>query len=440
MKNSYAIHSVCEKCANFVSSNMAGLTRHAITEYGLIGAGVSAVLAMASGAMLLDLRAHDRKLSADSNKAKYAVVCTASIVLFLLCLSMAFVSYRSTRALQRQPFALSGARMAEFASLEPIDAHTHVFETGPAFVGMLERLHVHVLDILYVDDTVAYRNSMEPQEQDARRFIAFSMGHAQLCTTFDPFRFNDAKFSKDVIDALNQDFERGAIAVKIWKNIGMEIKNASGQYVMPDDQQLEPIYRDIAAHNKTLIAHLAEPDVAWDSQNVTTSRYYAANPQWNMSTKPDAPQKRVILQARDHILAMNPDLRVVGAHLGSMEDHLDDVATRFELYPNFAVDTAGRVSKLIAQPRDKVRAFMLRYQDRILYGTDLSFSPGESDQATTQSWEKQYARDWRYFATDDSFEYGGRKVEGLNLPRSVLKKLYHENAVQWIPGIDSNLR
>ena len=54
-------------------------------------------------------------------------------------------------------------------------------------------------------------------------------------------------------------------------------------------------------------------------------------------------------------------------------------------------------------------------------------------------WELQYTRDWRYFATDDSFEYLGHKVEGLNLPRSVLKKLYHDNAVHWIPGVVGNL-
>lgn len=135
---------------------------------------------------------------------------------------------------------------------------------------------------------------------------------------------------------------------------------------------------------------------------------------------------------------MNPDLRVVGAHLGSMEDHLDQVEARLRLYPNFAVDTAARVQSLVIQPREKAQAFLVKYQDRILYGTDLGFYPGRGDQAAAQDWENQYALDWRYFATDDSFEYHGHKVEGLNLPRSVLKKLYHDNAVHWIPGIDGN--
>jgi predicted TIM-barrel fold metal-dependent hydrolase len=342
---------------------------------------------------------------------------------------------------QDQAASLSGARLAEFTSLEPIDTHTHVFQTGSAFVGMLERLHMHLLDILVVDDTRSNQTSTEPQRQNALTFVAASMGHAQLCTTFNPFQFNDASFPKEAIEALNEDFARGAVAVKIWKNVGMELKNASGQYVMPDDPRLEPIYKDIAAHHKTLIAHLAEPDTAWGSEDPKApyAGYYRANPQWDMTKKPSAPPKKAILQARDHLLAMNPDLRVVGAHLGSMEDDLDKVDAHLRRYPNFAVDTAARVLSFIIQPRDKVQAFILKNQNRILYGTDLGFRSG-SDQTATGEWETQYALDWRYFATDDTFEYHGHKVKGLNLPRPVLKKVYHDNAVHWIPGIDAKPR
>jgi predicted TIM-barrel fold metal-dependent hydrolase len=232
------------------------------------------------------------------------------------------------------------------------------------------------------------------------------------------------------------------VAATPLKNIGMELKNQSGQYVMPDDPRLEPIYKDIAAHHKTLISHAADPDVAWGAQHATASgvKYYSEHSQWDMSKKPDAPSKKAVLDARDHLLIMNPELRVIGAHLGSMEHQLDDLANRFDLYPNFAVDTAARVRGLTMQPRDKVRAFILKYQDRILYGTDLHFISGTTGQAASQVWEQQYALDWRYFATDDIFDYRGQKVQGLDLPRSVLKKLYHDNAVYWIPGVDTSPR
>ena len=367
-----------------------------------------------------------------------------SIGLLVVCLALALIAHRSDRRRGRQihlltgPLTgvLAGARLEEFTSLEPIDAHTHISEATPAFSAMLDRLHMQVLDILYVDDTDPYRALMEPQKGDAQKFAASSGGHAQLCTTFDPFKFKNPNFSKEAIDGLDQDFAHGAVAVKVWKNIGMEIRKPSGEYVMPDDAVFEPIYKDIAAHHKTLITHSAAVDAAWEAQGARAaeSKYFSEKPQWDMS-RPGVPGKTVILQARDHLLAMNPELRVVGAHFGSMAEHLDDLGARLDLYPNFAVDTAARVRQLVVQPREQVRAFILKYQDRILYGTDLRFEPATTDQSS-QSWEKEYALDWRYFATDDTFEYQGHQVEGLNLPRPVLKKLYHDNAVRWIPGID----
>jgi len=332
-------------------------------------------------------------------------------------------------------YELTGASLEAFSSLEPIDAHTHVFQTSPALVSMLQRLHVHTLDILYVDDTNPYLKSLESQKTDARNFVALSQGHSQLCTTFDPFRIEQKNFSKSAVAELNQDFANGAVAVKVWKSVGMEIVNSHGQYLLPDDPSLEAIYQDIAMQGKTLMIHAGDPDAAWEG---SSRKYYKENPQWDMSNKPGAPDKQTILKARDHFLMMNPNLRVVGAHFGSMEDHLDEVAAHLDQYQNFAVDTAARVSRLILQPRDKVQAFLLKYQDRILYGTDLNVYAGVSDPGIVESWKKQYARDWRYFATDDTFEYLGHTVQGLNLPRPVLKKLYHDNAVRWIPGVVGN--
>ena len=142
-----------------------------------------------------------------------------------------------------------------------------------------------------------------------------------------------------------------------------------------------------------------------------------------------------ILRARDHILEENPNLRVVGAHLGSLETNLNEIGSRFDRYPNFAVDIAARTAYLTIQPREKARDFLIKYQDRILYGTDLSLYDRQNTQNAEETWEKQYARDWAFFSSDATIDYRGRKVQGLALPTEVLRKLYHENAVRWIHGV-----
>jgi predicted TIM-barrel fold metal-dependent hydrolase len=347
-----------------------------------------------------------------------------------------------------QPVREAGERMREqsllkqLATLEPIDAHTHISAAAPQFSAMLDDLHIHVLDILYVDDTNRYRSSIEKQKADALKFIASSYGRGTLCTTFDPFQWNQAGFAQTAIDGLNRDFADGAVAAKVWKNIGMEIKDSPGKYLMPDDAILQPIYRDIAEHNKTLIIHAAAMDAAWQPPALDQhlSSYLTAHPEWQMWKKPDAPQKKDILDARDRLLGANPNLRVVGAHLGSMATQLDELGVRFERYPNCAVDVSSRVHQMSLLPRDKVRAFIIKYQDRILYGTDLSFSPQDDPQTAAQNWKKTYFLEWRYFSTEDAFSYWGNQVQGLGLPNSVLRKLYRENAIRWIPGIAGNAR
>jgi predicted TIM-barrel fold metal-dependent hydrolase len=205
---------------------------------------------------------------------------------------------------------------------------------------------------------------------------------------------------------------------------------------MPDDPAFAPILAAIATRGKTLYAHLAEPIGAWKPLDPTDpdSSYYRENPRWHMYGHPERPKKETILAARDRMLGAHPKLRVVGCHLGSMEEDVAEIAKRLDRYPNFAVDTAARVTHLAIQPREKVRAFLLRYQDRILYGTDDGLMPGDDAAARVKHWEADLQRDWKYFATAEQVEYMGRTVTGLELPAPVLRKLYHENAAKWVPG------
>lgn len=370
-------------------------------------------------------------------------MCSRALRIFLPPLALMFLvaASRPPRpalpATSQENGAQPRTELRGLTALEPVDTHTHVVKDDPGFYAMLDGLHMHILDILVVDDHDGYRKNLKPQREDAEKVVQASRGHAALCTSFDPFQFNNADFAASAIRGLDQDFAQGAIAVKIWKNIGMELKDKNGKFVLADNPAFAPIYRDIQTHNRTLVAHQAEPDEAWQAPNPSglDYSYYKENPTWYMYKQPEAPTKKQILEARDHLLALNPKLRVVGAHLGSMEDDLAGLGERLDRYPNFAVDTAARVVHLVVMPSDRVRAFFLKYQDRIVYGTDLEFLKDQTLQDATKEWEDQYARDWRYFSTRDTFEYDGHKTQGLGLPPDVLRKLYRANAVHWFPGI-----
>jgi predicted TIM-barrel fold metal-dependent hydrolase len=333
--------------------------------------------------------------------------------------------------------AVQSAALEAFAGLNPIDAHVHVYREDAAFNVLLKRLRLGVLNICVIDDRDVDYKELEPQRSRVLSVLRSSSGRAAFCTTFSPYDFEDPGFSRRVIHQLDQDFLAGAVAVKIYKTIGMEIKTKAGKFLMADDPVFEPIYKHIAAHHKTVVAHLAEPSSCWDPPNPAGPdyEYYRKYPAEYAYLHPEYPSKAAILAARDHLLAKHPRLLVVGAHLGSMETDVDEIAMRLDRYPNFAVDTAARVPYLMRQPHDKVRAFLIRYQDRILYGTDFVFMVTDITDKTLRKWTDTFERDWKYFSGNQPVEYKGHDIQSLHLPEAVLRKLYRDNAIRWFPGI-----
>jgi len=336
------------------------------------------------------------------------------------------------------PGGSAGAdNLAGFSAVDPIDTHVHLNKDDPKFGDFMQRLKLRVLDICVIDDRDPYLKGLEPQRSDVLKVVRSTGKRAVFCTTFSPYEFEQPGFAQRTIRQLDADFAAGAIAVKIYKVMGMEMKSKAGKYVMPDDPGFQPIYEDIAAHHRTVVAHIAEPDSCWQPPNPASPDYdyYQQNPQEYAYAHPEWPSKAAILAARDHFVAENPKLRVIGAHLGSMETDVNQMAQRFDRYPNFAVDTAARVPYFMLQPRDKVRAFLIKYQDRVLYATDLVVLPKADTDKALAEWNSTYERDWKFFAADQKVEYMGHSYQGLALPTPVLRKIFHDNAVRWLPGI-----
>ncbi len=330
--------------------------------------------------------------------------------------------------------ALGAARSPGF---QRIDSHVHVLPPPPAFLDLLERLNVRLVNVTLIDPHEPGFDTPEPQSSMAAEIARNSRGRIAWDSPLDPAGFDEPGYAGRTERFLLSTFGRGAVGVKMYKDIGMERKNKSGQYVMPDDPAFAPVLEFIASQNKTLLAHLGEPRACWQPLDPADPHYtyYKNNPEWHMYLHPERPRYEQIIAARDRMLAAHPKLRVIGAHLGSMEYDVDEIAKRFDRYPNFAVDTAARTPNLMLQPRDKVRKFFIRYQDRILWGTDSMVVKWDAEGKALKGWEAGYEHEWRYFATDETFEWHGRKIQGLALPDDVLRKFFHDNALNWIPGL-----
>ena len=117
----------------------------------------------------------------------------------------------------------------------------------------MQRLNLRILNICVIDDRDPYSKALEPQRGDVLKVARTNFqGGAGILQNFQPLRFRIGGVRTALDPPLYADFAAGAIAVKICKVMGMEIKSKVGGYAMPDDPAFEPVYRDIAADNRTV--------------------------------------------------------------------------------------------------------------------------------------------------------------------------------------------
>ncbi|MEE9460327.1 MAG: amidohydrolase family protein [Bacteroidales bacterium] len=349
---------------------------------------------------------------------------------------------------------------AYIKSIRKIDIHAHMGSDAPWFRDVLDSINQKILTICTGGtNPVRMYRSMDT----AKQLVEKNPRYYAWVTTFDLTGRDDPHWAENVINQLGEDFRLGAVGVKVWKDIGMKIKNKDGDYIQIDDPMFEPILRFISDEDKTLIAHLGEPIDAWMPPNIESKPqfYWSNHPEYHFWDKPDKPSYSDIMAARDHVLERHPDLRFVGAHLGSMSYDVNEVIKRLDRYPNFAVEIGGRTRYLMWQARGKVRSFFIQYQDRIMYGTDQSAgifdnegSPLSEEQINgmKRAYLRRHDFFMRYYATDEIFPWannirGGKPVpeteytvQGLALPEEVLEKVYYQNAVNWFPGIDKEYK
>ncbi len=317
----------------------------------------------------------------------------------------------------------SGSKEDLYHQITKIDAHVHIRTADPS---IMEFSRTEGFKFLTINTASSSQERIDMQMGFAKKMNARYSDQISYITTFSMENFQEQGWIERVIQGLQKDFEEGAIGVKVWKDIGMTFRDSLGNFVFLDDPLFEPILNFIAASEKPMIAHIGEPKNCWlplDSMTVKNDKsYFKNNPQYHMYLHPEYPSYERLIQSRDLVLARHPDLKLIGAHLGSLEWDVDELAKRLEMYPNFAVDLAARVCHFQVQDREKVRKFIIDYQDRLLYGTDL-IVPEAYSQDKFEWIQNEWRSDWLYFAT------------GLDLDKKVLKKLFYSNAVQWYPGI-----
>ena len=219
--------------------------------------------------------------------------------------------------------------------------------------------------------------------------------------------------------------EIGAQGLKIWKNLGLRVRDQHGELVKVDDPRLEAIWQTAAELKFPVMIHVADPIAFFDPFDETNERWEElnSNPEWRF-TSPPYPSFTNIIEGLANLVEQHPQTIFIGAHVGCYAENLTWVANLMDRCSNFYIDISARIGELGRQPYTS-RRFFIKYSDRVLFGSD--FGPDLN----------AYQLAYRFLETEDEYfnynvtevpKQGRWNVYGLHLPDGVLRKIYRTNA------------
>lgn len=246
-------------------------------------------------------------------------------------------------------------------------------------------------------------------------------------------------------ERLEREVRYGAKGIKFFKAMGLGARDADGKLIPIDDPRFDPIMERAAKLNAVVAIHVGDPKAFFEPVTPQNERYDELKlaPDWSFYGG-DYPPPMELWKQTERLVSRHPGTTFLFIHLGLAED-LGYMAGLLDAHPNVFLDTSARVPEFGRHPAEEARAFFVKYQDRILFGTDLALGPHYwqlgSVSETPVGFEdavKFYEAHFRYFETDaKQIDHptpiqGRWKVDAIHLPPDVLRKLYYSNAERLI--------
>lgn len=316
------------------------------------------------------------------------------------------------------------------------DAHVHFNTLNEAFLNYGIENGMRFLSIV---TDMPFFPSIKDQLTTILKIKKIYPDQIDFATTFSCNGWGGSNWLSKSLDNIDRSMNLGAVGVKVWKNIGMSLKDDKGNYVMIDHPSFEPIFQFLEDNDILLLGHNGEPKNCWlptkDMTVESDKAYFMAHPEYHMYHHPKVPNYEAQLRARNNLLKRHPNLRFVGLHLASQEWDTNEVGAFLDQFPNAMVDLAERICHLQYQSidhRKKIYDFFITYQDRIIYGSDIVVDNSLTDDVLIQHMNERYHNHRKYFTENEwmTVQKVHGKFKGLGLPVSVVDKVYSGNALK----------
>ncbi len=324
-----------------------------------------------------------------------------------------------------------------------IDVHTHVSASHAAQAVNLFRENG-------IDVAVNASGGLLGQGLATSRDLAASTGGRLLYYCNVDFAEADAAdWPQRAIQMVDDCKRLGARGVKIFKALGLGYRTSDGNLLAVDDPRLDILFERAGALGLPVLIHSGDPVAFFTPPTRENERFeeLQAQPGWSFfgESAPGRPWPSwdELFAQYERRVARHPHTTFIGAHFGNAAEYPQRVAQMFARYPNLVIDTAARVPEFGRHPASEMRAFFIRWQDRILFGSDtgideegLSLGSHGRERDRAERLPAFFAAHWRYFETDTRRMatptpiQGRWTIDGIHLPAAVLRKIYAQNAMR----------
>ena len=306
-----------------------------------------------------------------------------------------------------------------------VDIHAHLSRpSDPAEVAKAVKL----MDAANVRTVVHLTGGFGEQLRGVMKAVSAYPGRFIVCTTPDWRSINEPEFTARAVKHLVDAKAAGAECLKVTKVLGLYLKSSSGKFIPVNDQRMDPIWAKCGELGFPVLIHTADPIAffrPWDEKNETYSALWR-QPDWWFHGPDYTGTPRFthdeLMKQRDEIVARHPRTKFVALHYASLSHDLAAVGRFLDRFPNAVVEMGARNWALGTAPNSG-RKFAIRYQDRVLFGTDGA--------VTDHALYEQY---FRALETDDDsivnvLPRPWGPIHGVRLPDDVLRKIYRDNAL-----------
>jgi predicted TIM-barrel fold metal-dependent hydrolase len=272
------------------------------------------------------------------------------------------------------------------------------------------------------------------------RFYCFTMSNFAQPANKPLFK-DHKRFVAGCIETIHAHVQKGAMGLKILKELGLHYRDSEGELINCNDNRLFPIWEEAARLKIPVLIHQADPSGFFEPATPENEHFESLKkyPSWSFSD-PKYPRKPDLLMRRNDLIRQHPDTIFILPHFANYAENITYVSELLDEHPNVYIDFSARLDELGRQPYSS-REFFIRHQDRIIFGTDMPANIASSVEMYRTYFRFLETYDEAFFSPDydGTFDRARWPICGIGLPDAVLKKIYYENIISIIPALKNNL-